>query len=431
MVNEKGAFKGRKLSLDIEAASKAVNFRPSVWKSPTDPHPTLKEAKISFTLNYNNNRNGNNHAPTAKKAKSRKKKQKKTKGENSEGRDLSPITPPVIEPSLSFREKYFTWRYTMVLLLQASFMVALFLKNNMPVALVCMAKPPSAISSSAGSSSSPALANSSSRFSAMRDNSSSAVDWAATRVTPSGLVNSSQAMQKESTFEFDWDGRVQSLLLTATLLLSFSGPLVASALHTCINKKTLLTLGSIGAAVLTGLCPFAARISPYFLAAIRVVMGILFGFNVPVIGDSLAWWAPQGEKLMMVSLTFAGINIGSILTTFLSGFLCAIPVDNGWPFIFYVFDSEKAYIIAHRANLGDTEQKKKEKPPYGKILKSAPVLAYLGTGCCQLWVVNLLSSYLPIFYVDILGFTIQQVTIATTNDNRFFALRARSEGRSP
>ena len=29
--------------------------------------------------------------------------------------------------------------------------------------------------------------------------------------------------------------------------------------------------------------------------------------------------------------------MGGILTFFASGFLCSIPVDGGWPFVFYVF----------------------------------------------------------------------------------------------
>ena len=52
-----------------------------------------------------------------------------------------------IQPSLTFRERYLAWRYGMVVLLQASFVVAVFLRNSMPVALVCMAKPPPSASS--------------------------------------------------------------------------------------------------------------------------------------------------------------------------------------------------------------------------------------------------------------------------------------------
>lgn len=36
-------------------------------------------------------------------------------------------------------------------------------------------------------------------------------------------------------------------------------------------------------------------------------------------------------------LTFSGIFIGFILNFSTSGFICTIPVHNGWPFIMYIF----------------------------------------------------------------------------------------------
>ena len=40
---------------------------------------------------------------------------------------------------------------------------------------------------------------------------------------------------------------------------------------------------------------------------------------------------------IMILCDLTGFNVGGTVSTFVSGFLCDVPLDNGWPFIFYTF----------------------------------------------------------------------------------------------
>ena len=114
--------------------TKSVDLRPAVWTSPT--HQTsLREVKVDFRLN--------GAISTEDKKKTTKKKRKSEKDQG----DTGPTAEPLVEPALTFRERYLSWRYAMVFMFQASFVVGVFLKKKMPVALVCMVRPPSSTSS--------------------------------------------------------------------------------------------------------------------------------------------------------------------------------------------------------------------------------------------------------------------------------------------
>ena len=48
-------------------------------------------------------------------------------------------------------------------------------------------------------------------------------------------------------------------------------------------------------------------------------------------------YRPCYKYLIDFLFPFPGSALGGIITFFISGFLCSIPVDGGWPFVFYVF----------------------------------------------------------------------------------------------
>jgi hypothetical protein len=57
----------------------------------------------------------------------------------------------------------------------------------------------------------------------------------------------------------------------------------------------------------------------------------------PCIQALWARWAPKNEKAQLTTCSYTGLSIAGILTFYISGQLCGIHVDNGWPFIFYFF----------------------------------------------------------------------------------------------
>ncbi|KAH9513490.1 hypothetical protein Btru_033177 [Bulinus truncatus] len=311
-------------------------------------------------------------------------------------------TKKMREPS--FCQKMLSWRGAMVLLLHASVIVNVLPRHNLSIAIVCMVN----------------------RQTSPDDESNSTTNE----------THSNTTSLEVKGYEFDWDSEILGLLLTGVQFVSFLGPLVANFLKDKIGGKFSLTLFSITVVVFSMLTPLAARTVPYILLAIRVVSGVISGTTAPVIGEAIAWWSPDSEKLTWVAVSYAGFHIGGVLCSLMSGYLCSITLDNGWPFIFYlsgvlnliwlvawqflyvdkpedhpyISEDEKNYIIANRIGMTHSSEKKM-KAPVKKILTSVPVLAYVFTSTCHIWTMTLTFVYLPQYISGTLKFSAQKTGI--------------------
>ena len=185
------------------------------------------------------------------------------------------------------------------------------------------------------------------------------------------------------------------------------------------------------ATFITFLCPTAARVSPYFLAACMITLGLTRSTGQVIMGDMMAWWCPVSERVLLNSFIISGFNIAGIFANTIAGFACSIPLDNGWPFIFYIVggilvvyivlwcvlssgtpdghpfisEKERQYIIAQRFGMDKSNTKKSPRPPYREIFRSKPVYGYLIVCGTFLWVMTATFAYLPIFYRRTLGFS--------------------------
>ncbi|CAG5131748.1 unnamed protein product, partial [Candidula unifasciata] len=408
--------------------SKVNDDRIKVW--------TLQNPEQNGTSDNSNNHNGTTSATTNKPPLYVRRKKKQVNGAEKEedNKTKQQINSQASEVKLTFCQKYLSWRFLMVFLLQSSFVVAIFIRNCLPMAIVCMVKPKAPLSTALGSNTTNFAEHlTESRF----QNTQSLFDNVS-------FYNES-THQEESTYEFDWDPEVQGLVLTSIMFTSFIGPLLANAMKEKLGNKLTLTILTLVSTLLTFLSPVAARINPYLLVALRILIGISVGGNVSVIGDCIAWWAPQDEKLTMVALTFTGVNIGSILASVLSGYLCLVPLDNGWPFVFYTFgfisliwclcwyllisekpeehpyisEKEKQYIIAHRSGLSQPSEGVKVKLPYRQLLTSGPVLAYFATTTCHVWSTLLVFTYLPLYFNKVMKFTVQETGLLVSLTSTF------------
>ncbi|XP_046381242.2 sodium-dependent phosphate transport protein 1-like isoform X3 [Haliotis rufescens] len=152
---------------------------------------------------------------------------------------------------------------------------------------------------------------------------------------------------------------------------------------------------------------------------------------VPATQDLWAQWAPVQDKPQLLAFTYAGYNIANIITFAASGYLCTIPIDNGWPFIFYVFgclavlwsglwlltvhetpeshpaisQQELQHIARHRQGV---DAGKKAEIPWRCLLTSPPVWAFIVIFFCHFWNASLLFSYLPTYMSTVLLFDVEQ-----------------------
>uniref|UniRef100_A0A2C9LRN3 Major facilitator superfamily (MFS) profile domain-containing protein n=1 Tax=Biomphalaria glabrata TaxID=6526 RepID=A0A2C9LRN3_BIOGL len=237
-------------------------------------------------------------------------------------------------------------------------------------------------------------------------------------------------------YEFDWDSEAQGYLLTSVQFVACLGPLVANMTKSLIGGKFSLMLFSLVIAILSLVSPLAARTNIYLLLAIRIITGICSGTTAPVVGEALAWWSPDSEKLTWIAFSHAGFNVGAVFCSFVSGYLCTVSLDNGWPFIFYftgtvnliwlmawyflymdkpekhpyISETERAYILANRTGM-TTSTEKKLKAPYKKILTSIPMIAYVYSSTCYFWTMTVIFTYLPLYISGVLQVTAEKTGI--------------------
>ncbi|CAL1541017.1 unnamed protein product, partial [Lymnaea stagnalis] len=183
----------------------------------------------------------------------------------------------------SFLQKAFSWRGAIVVLLHTSFIINVLPRNTLPMALVCMVDPYKA-----------------SRGSGNVTFSNSSHDDRPT------LISQNDTGVEVVQYEFDWDSELQGLILTGIQFVSFTGPILSNIVKNLIGSKNCMTAFTLTGAIFSIISPAAARVSPYFLLAVRVVSGLTLGGNVPMVGEALAWWTPDSEKLTWVACSFAG-----------------------------------------------------------------------------------------------------------------------------
>ncbi|KAK6177703.1 hypothetical protein SNE40_015753 [Patella caerulea] len=140
-------------------------------------------------------------------------------------------------------------------------------------------------------------------------------------------------------------------------------------------------------------------------------------------------WAPINEKARLLAVSSSGVNLGNVVANGIAGFVCKIPVNDGWPFIFYIFGlgtvvwmvfwwwsvynspdkhprisaREKAYIECGKVK---SVSKKIPRVPWSKILTSLPFFAILICHVCHSWTLTLISTFLPFYMNEVLKFDV-------------------------
>ncbi|CAJ0963655.1 unnamed protein product, partial [Mesorhabditis belari] len=240
---------------------------------------------------------------------------------------------------------------------------------------------------------------------------------------PDTSINSTASNEDTYTFTSGQKSWVISAVAIAALISNF--PVVAM-----VNKlgiRTVFTgLGCLSA-IATLIIPFAIRLGyPYFLA-VRVLQGIAFAANFPVIGAFCAKWTYYKQNGLFVSALVAYVQLSPAFTNPASGALCNA---FRWPSIFYAHGTVSlilfiTYGLFYRNNpnkhpfVGDVEKNKinigkaqvdkksMKKIPYAEILRTPAIwatwLASLGNFTC----VNMMFLFSPTYLSTVLNYSVQ------------------------
>ncbi|XP_071109519.1 uncharacterized transporter slc-17.2-like [Haliotis cracherodii] len=238
--------------------------------------------------------------------------------------------------------------------------------------------------------------------------------------------------------EFDWDSETQGIILSAAFYSSFIAPAISGFVARRFGAKIVVGVSVSASAVATLLTPLGARAHVNFLIGLRVFLGFFSGTIFPASLELWSHWAPGPERVQLVSSTYTGINVGSLAASLLSGFICTIPHDNGWPYVFYVFgglsaiwcvvwflcihdtpethpwisQEEAQYIAKHTMKKEDPQES--SRPPFLQMFLSGPVWAFIIVQTCHMWCSSIFFAYLPKYMSDVLHFSIEQNAIISS-----------------
>ena len=307
---------------------------------------------------------------------------------------------------IRYRDLFTSWRFGISLLLMYSLVIGNLPKMTITMSVICMVRPnqPS-------------------------DNNSS--------VQPVTNATDHDKPQPRDNYEFDWGPDIIGLILASTSFTQFISPILGDLVRRCIgNKLTLCIFYSLSAGLLF-ISPTAARSGYEFLILVCALQGCVMQANFVVLGDTLAWWSPPNEKLLLTAIIYSGVSLAGLVGNVMAGLLCTIPIDNGWPFIFYSFgvittvwvvlwavfssripedhpfisEKETRFIISQRPNMDNASSTKIDRPPYKSIFKSVPFWSYLICGWSFYWFLTGMLTYLPIFFEKAQGFETTYVGI--------------------
>ncbi|KAI1307898.1 putative inorganic phosphate cotransporter [Halotydeus destructor] len=241
--------------------------------------------------------------------------------------------------------------------------------------------------------------------------------------------NSTSSPAMGSAPRFHWSTSTQSAVLGSFFYSYVAMQIPASKMAQVFGGKWVICLGLLGSGVINLITPLIAS-NTMLLITSRLALGICqAGFFTAGYGILFAWF-PRPQRSTAYALMYTGANVGSILSTILSGYLSDYGFAGGWPSVFYVSGtigiatclvtmlyltsepSEHRWItqdeLAHiredneEANLVDAATK---RVPWVAILSSAPVWATTYQAFTTFFAYNVASSELPTYLSSTLHIT--------------------------
>ncbi|XP_072293168.1 sialin [Eucyclogobius newberryi] len=227
---------------------------------------------------------------------------------------------------------------------------------------------------------------------------------------------------------YDWDSETQGWILGSFfygyILTQIPGGYLAGRL----GPKWLLGFGVLGTVLFTMLTPAAADWGAGYLIAVRVLEGVGEGVTFPAMYTMWAAWAPPMERSRLLTISYIGAQLGTVIALPLSGEICFY-LD--WTYVFYLFgavgllwfvlwallvsnspndhprisEQERLYINSSLKNELSTST---DHIPWRSIVTSVPLLAIVVAHFSYNWTFYTLLTLLPTYMKDVLGFSIKE-----------------------
>lgn len=233
--------------------------------------------------------------------------------------------------------------------------------------------------------------------------------------------------------QFHWDETMQGHILGSFYYGYIATNINGGQLADMFGARWLCGIVTLISAIFTLLTPVVARWDVNALILLRVGTGLCQGVLTPAIYSLLAYWIPKNERGLVLALIQVGGNLGAVVSTIFSGFLCKYGFDGGWPSVFYIFgiiglccfalwmiciydspdqhprihDDELLMIKLNVSTVNTKNSKNKKTVPWIAIMTSMPVWAISVAKFCGAWGNLMLMSKLPSYLKSVLHVSIQ------------------------
>nr|XP_004660547.2 sialin isoform X2 [Jaculus jaculus] len=226
---------------------------------------------------------------------------------------------------------------------------------------------------------------------------------------------------------YQWDAETQGWILGSFfygyIITQIPGGYIANK----VGGKLLLGFGVLGTAIFTLFTPIAADLGAIALIVLRAVEGLGEGVTFPAMHAMWSSWAPPLERSKLLSISYAGAQLGTVISLPLSGIICYY---MNWNYVFYFFGiagivwfifwmwtvsdtpkahrtispTEKEYIFASLQN----QLSSQKSVPWISIVKSLPLWAIVAAHFSYNWTFYTLLTLLPTYMKEILRFNVQE-----------------------
>lgn len=246
-----------------------------------------------------------------------------------------------------------------------------------------------------------------------------------------GLVPAYSNASATFTFEdgeYVWDKTTQGSILGAFFWGYLVTQIPGGWIATKFGGKKVFGWSMLMATIATLITPVAANVSYIFLIVLRILVGFSSGAVFPAMHALWGNWAPPMERSKLTAFTYAGAQVGNVITFPVAAVLCKYGFAGGWPSIFYVLgissfiwfffwmllvsDSpmehkriskiEREYIMLSLAESKHSEEGEKLDVPWKSILTSLPVIAIVVSNVTSDWGAYTLLTNIPSYMNDVL-----------------------------
>uniref|UniRef100_A0ACB8GDG3 Uncharacterized protein n=1 Tax=Sphaerodactylus townsendi TaxID=933632 RepID=A0ACB8GDG3_9SAUR len=235
--------------------------------------------------------------------------------------------------------------------------------------------------------------------------------------------------------KYNWNADTQGWILGSFFYGYIITQIPGGYLARRVGGKLLMGFGVLGTAIFTLFTPLAADLGVGYLIAVRALEGVGEGVTFPAMHVMWSSWAPPLERSKLLSISYAGAQLGTVVSLPLSGI---ISFYMDWMYIFYIFGvlwflfwiwvvsdtpenhkrislAEKEYILSTLSDQLSTQK----SVPWGAMLTSLPLWAIVVAHFSYNWTFYTLLTLLPTYMKDILKFDVQEsISFCMEPENR-------------